>query len=264
MSRIVVFDSGVGGLSIYHAIQNLRPQLKVAFVSDNLAHPYGTKNDQELIDRVISVMQQVEQNLSPKLIVIACNTASTVALEQLRNSFETPFVGVVPAIKPAAQLSNSNVLAVLATPATVSREYTQGLIDQFAADKTVLKVGSSKLVEIAESKLQGETVDLESIEDELMPIIENQDCDTVVLACTHFPLLKIEMQQILKMHNRDVLFVDSGEAIARRVDQLLPNDSDTELVNASYFTQALDNQSPLCQALNQLGLPYRGLLTEAQ
>src|SRR5690606_22891926 len=149
----------------------------------------------------------------PKLAVVACNTASTVALPRLRSQFALPIVGVVPAIKPAARLSANRIIRLLATPGTVARPYTQKLIDQFAADCEVIRVGSSELVEQAERKLRGEPVDLDLLRRIMAPIIEG-GADTVVLGCTHFPLLQQELQLAA---GRPLQWVDSGAAIARRV-----------------------------------------------
>ena len=155
MSRIVIFDSGVGGLSIYQEVVKKCPNHDYVFVSDNLAFPYGTKPEAELIERVVSVVKVVEEQYKPDLLVVACNTASTIALPSLRSRFNFPIVGVVPAIKPAAKLTKSKVIGLLATPGTIARSYTQSLIDDFAQDCTVVKVGSSKLVGMAEQKICG-------------------------------------------------------------------------------------------------------------
>jgi len=223
MSRIVVFDSGVGGLSVYQEIVKKCPNHDSIFVSDNEAFPYGTKGELELIDRVLSVVQAIEKRYVPDLLVVACNTASTVALPSLRENFNFPIVGVVPAIKPAAIMSNTKTIGLLATPGTIARSYTQNLIDEFAGQCTVIKVGSSKLVEIAEKKLCGDPIDIAEIQSELMPFFDDSTLDTLVLACTHFPLLNKEIDDIFKLNcNHEVRLIDSGLAIANRVVELCP------------------------------------------
>jgi len=220
--KVLVFDSGVGGLTVFHALLDQIPSLEVIFVSDNAGFPYGTRTEYSLIGRVHSVLEQLISKFSPDLVVVACNSASTVALPSLRKIYDLPFVGVVPAIKPAAELTESGHIALLATPATVSRDYTRKLIDDFAADKNVVLLGSTELVEIAEDKVRGISPDPERLLAILKPLLQNPDAeklDTAVLACTHFPLLieelKVAMPQIKH-------WVESGDAIARRVSTLLP------------------------------------------
>jgi glutamate racemase len=267
LARIVIFDSGVGGLSIYDSLYARMPWLEILFVSDNLAYPYGTKEADELIPRVLELMQRVVETLHPDLIVIACNTASTLVLPTLREKFAVPFVGVVPAIKPAAQLSNSKVIGLLATPATISRRYTQNLIDQFAANCEVIKIGSSKLVEFAEAKLRGEEVNSDEIEQQLLPLLESKDCDILILACTHFPLLFNEIDQIVNFNNnykrqQVMKIIDSGDAIARRVGQLIeePEFKQVKSTNQSFTTRDISTQTKFITNLKQRSLSYNGVL----
>jgi glutamate racemase len=179
-------------------------------------------------------------------MVIACNTASTVALPKIRSQITIPVVGVVPAVKPAAQFSRSRVIGLLATPGTIKRAYTQNLIDEFAADCTVIRIGSSELVEMAEDKLRGRPVNKKKVQDIISPLFEGEDgarLDTVVLGCTHFPLLKTELESVVP---RRVTWMDSGRAIAGRVRFLLKGmsyglgssgeHSNDELSNVAVFT----------------------------
>lgn len=227
MARIAIFDSGVGGLSIYKEIKKQLPNSQYIFVSDNQAFPYGTKPEDELKQRVLEVVDRIVDQFSPDLLVIACNTASTVVLPLLREKFTIPIVGVVPAIKPAAELTKSNVIGLLATPATIERQYTDQLISDFAPDCDVIKVGSSRLVQIAEDKLYGRTVDQQQIKEEIQPILNAGDIDVVILACTHFPLLNKEIQALFNV-NDSVSLIDSGKGIANRVIQLLSNEETVE------------------------------------
>lgn len=242
--HVLVFDSGVGGLSIVAEIRRALPALKISYASDNGFFPYGTKSEVELVARVEQVLLALVEKCHPTLVVVACNTASTVALPSIRERFAIPIVGVVPAIKPAAQLSTSKVIGLLATPGTVSRPYTHQLILDFAADCHVLPLGSSRLVELAEDKLRGRPIEPATVEEALRPLVESEyfpQLDTLVLACTHFPLIRDELASVL---NKDVSWVDSGEAIARRVRDLLleagmdPDHTPVPTCNQSYFTRA--------------------------
>lgn len=212
--RIMVFDSGVGGLSIARAIKQTHEFLEILYVSDNAAFPYGTKDENTLIERTIAILSEVQRQNYADVIVIACNTASTVALPTLRKVFKTPIVGVVPAIKPAAALSTNKVIGLLATPGTVTRRYTEGLIQEFADNCQIIPVGSAELVKLAEDKLHGERVDPSAIQQIVEPFTKDEQIDTVVLACTHFPLLLDELKLALP---KIAHWVDSGDAIARRI-----------------------------------------------
>ena len=214
---VLVFDSGVGGLTIFEALRARLPAERYVYACDNAAFPYGPKAADALTDRVHAVLDALCARFQPKLIVVACNTASTVALPRLRSHYPLPIVGVVPAIKPAAQLSRNRIIGLLATPGTVQRPYTDQLIRDFAADCTVIRVGSSALVEQAERKLRGEAVDQPLLHELLRPFIDGA-ADTIVLGCTHFPLLRDELQQAAA---KPLQWIDSGDAIARRVEQLL-------------------------------------------
>ena len=220
VAPVLIFDSGVGGLSVLNAIAETLPGLPLVFACDNGFFPYGTKTETELVERVDAVLHTLIAEIRPQLLVIACNTASTVALPRLRSRFALPIVGVVPAIKPAAQRSRNKIIGLLATPATVQRPYTDRLIQEFAADCTVIKVGSRELVQLAEDKLRGKAVDAGQLTPILAPFFANpaQSPDTIVLGCTHFPLLRDELAAASPA---TVQWVDSGSAIARRVAELL-------------------------------------------
>lgn len=241
--HILVFDSGVGGLSIASEIRRALPQVQISYASDNGFFPYGTKPEAELIARVEGVLWTLVKQTRPDMVVVACNTASTVALPSIRERFSIPIVGVVPAVKPAAEISQSKVIALLATPGTVSRLYTRQLIDDFAPNCEVICVGSSRLVELAEDKLRGKAVAREAIRQVLQPLLESEHyaaLDTVILACTHFPLLRDELSLNL---GKPVNWVDSGAAIARRVRDLLAvsgwnSEAAAVDLHQSYFTRA--------------------------
>jgi len=220
--RILVLDSGVGGLSILSEIRAQLPSLSVDYIADHKFFPYGSKTQSQLNDRVsflIEFMLQraAENGYSYRLAVIACNTASTVVLDNLRASFDLPFVGVVPAIKPACSNSDNKRVGLLATEGTVTRDYTHGLIRSFAADHQLTLVGSADLVTFAEQKLSGKALDVQALVTILRPFKE-AEVDTIVLGCTHFPLL---IEELNAAADWPVTWVDSGKAIAQRVAYLL-------------------------------------------
>ena len=263
MTRIAIFDSGVGGLSIYKEIKQQLPDSQYIFVSDNQSFPYGTKPEQELIDRVQKVVTRIINQFNPDILVIACNTASTIVLPLLRKQFDLPIVGVVPAIKPAAQLSKSKIIGLLATPATIKRPYTDQLISKFAADCNVVSVGSSRLVEIAENKLFGITVNQKEIEQILQPFLVIPKIDLIILACTHFPLINKDIRKVFKAKYRAIDLIDSGQGIANRVVELI-NDSNLERSNSNIstivFTESHAANNQFESELNRLGFDKRKLL----
>jgi len=253
-STIVIFDSGVGGLSIYQEVARQCPQHNYVFVSDNQAFPYGTKSEAQLIERINAVVQGIDNHFAPDLLVIACNTASTIMLPLLREQYAYPIVGVVPAIKPAGEQSQSRCIGLLATRATIERSYTDNLIREFAADCAVLKVGSNALVKIAERKLQGESPDLGEIERILEPFWMTKNLDVLVLACTHFPLLNKEIESIFKLKNHSLDLIDSGAAIAQRVSSLLgvQTSKKSRIEALVAFTKQVEN-SALLATLSEFG-----------
>ncbi len=212
---VLIFDSGVGGLSVYQEIHALLPQLNYIYIFDNQAYPYGELEQNTLIKRVDACIQSCLKSYSIDIVVIACNTASTVVLPTLRSKLDIPVVGVVPAIKPASSLAHHSI-GLIATPATVTRQYTQDLIRDFSNNKNVEMLGSTRLVDMAEEKLRGIPVNLDELTNLLTPLIGK--IDVAVLGCTHFPLIK---QEIALALGGDVRLVDSGKAIARRVKELL-------------------------------------------
>lgn len=216
--KILVIDSGIGGLSVTQHVLKLCPGIDLTYVADLAHFPYGDKTERQVIRRMIELVEASFNSLRPDLIIIACNTASTIALEALRARFNIPFIGVVPAIKPAASITSSGVIGVLATTGTISRLYTQNLIKEFAQDAQVHLHGSSELVCLAEQKLRGHPSDARRLAEDLRPFLVHSTMDTVVLACTHFPLMKQELAALLPSVKH---WIDSGEAIARRTASLL-------------------------------------------
>lgn len=219
--HILVFDSGVGGLSIVEAIKKTNPSCHLTYASDNAQFPYGTLETSQLIARVERVLTTVQKKISADIIVVACNTASTVVLPKIRSHFTQAIIGVVPAIKPAAEITTNKIIGLLATPGTINRNYTKELINDFAHDCEIISVGSSELVLLAEKKLQNKTISQEALEKITEPFRSNNNQsspDTMVLACTHFPLLKNELMSVLPNITH---WIDSGDAIARRLQFLI-------------------------------------------
>jgi glutamate racemase len=217
---ILVFDSGLGGITVYRAIAATRPEANFVYVADDAGFPYGALAEPALVTRVVGLMGELIATHKPDLAVIACNTASTLVLSALRQRFSLPFVGTVPAIKPACAASITRRVSVLGTEATVAREYTRALIRDFAQDCRVTLVGSRNLATYAEAEMDGAPVSDEALRAEIAPCFRDDGArtDTVVLACTHYPLLIERLRQLAPW---PVDFIDPAPAIARRVADLL-------------------------------------------
>jgi glutamate racemase len=213
---LLFFDSGVGGLSVLGPTRALLPSAPIVYAADSAGFPYGTKSEAELATRVPALLGRLVERFDPRLVVIACNTASTIALDDARAALDLPVVGTVPAIKPASEISTTRVIGVLGTEATVRQPYVDDLAAKFAADCTIIRHGSPRLVELAEARLGGETVSVEDVRAATRPLFDAPDgdkIDTVVLACTHFPLLAEELAEAFPK----IAYVDGGPGIARRI-----------------------------------------------
>ncbi len=220
-ATILIFDSGLGGLTVFREVTRARPDARFVYVADDAGFPYGGQAEDALIARVRQVVGDAIAQVTPDLVVIACNTASTLALGDLRAHFSVPFVGTVPAVKPACARSQSKRIAVLGTEATVAREYTHALIREFAAACAVDLVGSLRLAPLAEASLAGAPVDDTDIAAEIAPCFVDKNgrrTDAVVLACTHYPLL---LERFEALAPWPVTWIDPAPAIARRVADLL-------------------------------------------
>jgi glutamate racemase len=217
---ILVFDSGLGGLTVYREVAAARPDADFVYVADDAGFPYGELAEPALITRVVALMGELIAAHQPDLVVIACNTASTLVLPALRQKYALTFVGTVPAIKPACAASVTRQVSVLGTEATVAREYTRALIRDYAQDCRVTLVGSRHLATYAEAELAGAPVGDAQIRAEIAPCFrdDGERTDTVVLACTHYPLLLERLQRLAPWK---VSFFDPAPAIARRVIELL-------------------------------------------
>jgi len=221
---ILVFDSGLGGLTVFAEVIKARPDAAFIYVADDAFFPYGHHTEDEIIARVVPLMGELIGTHDPDLVVIACNTASTLVMSHLRSAYAVPFVGTVPAIKPACAQSRTKRVSVFGTRGTVNREYTRALIRDFAQGCEVTLVGSQELAALAENALSGKAVSDEDIAAELVPCFVGNATDaaartdTIVLACTHYPLL---LDRLIRLAPWPVDWIDPAPAIARRVSDLL-------------------------------------------
>jgi glutamate racemase len=253
---ILIFDSGLGGLTVFREVAKARPDARLIYTADDAGFPYGQIPEPDLIARVLTVMSELVARHAPDLVVVACNTASTLVLPHLRAKFSVPFVGTVPAIKPACAASTSKLISVLGTEATVGREYTRKLIADFASACAVSLVGSARLVAFAEAELRGEPASDAAIAAEIAPCFVDDGArrtDTVVLACTHFPLLLDRLRELAPW---PVAYLDPAPAIARRVAELMgpaPLDAPTGTVQMA-FTSGQSPSPALAGALAGFGV----------
>ena len=255
---ILVIDSGMGGLSICQSILAKQDNLQVIYFADDAYFPYGLMDATLLSERLRIIVSGMLKLHLPDLVVLACNTVSTLVLPDLRATFQIPFVGVVPAIKPAAIRSKTNKIGLLATPATIKRSYTDQLIKDHANGCEVVRLGSNELVLEAEKLISGGRVSSEVIE-KVVSVFKTsgseERIDTIVLGCTHFPFLKSALSKALP----GVFWVDSGEAIAKRVKGMLPTFKGQEgvLVNAQhqiYFSKSRPDENVFSKILSEIGI----------
>jgi glutamate racemase len=252
---ILVFDSGLGGLTVFREVAAARPDARFVYVADDANFPYGGLAEGDLVGRVVALMGKLIEAHRPDLVVIACNTASTLVLPVLRKRFSLPFVGTVPAIKPACAASLTRRVSVLGTEATVAREYTRALIRDYAQGCAVTLVGSTKLAALAEAELRGEPVPDTAIRPEIEPCFRDDGgrTDIVVLACTHYPLL---LDRFRTLSPWPVTFIDPAPAIARRVVDLIGPASDGRSAPSArtVFTSGRRPPPALATALAGFGL----------
>jgi len=258
--NILVFDSGVGGLSVFAELLRVRPDARFVYAADDAAFPYGRLGEDALVARIETVLERLIRRTAPNLVVIACNTASTLVLPHLRRRFpQLPFVGTVPAIKPAVALSRTGRIAVLATPGTVARDYTHDLIRTYAEGCSVDLVGSTRLAGLAEAELCGAPVPDAEVLTEIAPcFVETggRRTDVVVLGCTHYPLL---LRRFTAVAPWPVTWIDPAPAIARRVIQLIgepaPGQERVGENTLALFTGGAGITPALRRALHERGLP---------
>lgn len=222
---VLMFDSGIGGLTVLREARVLMPGRRFVYVADDAGFPYGSWEEDRLRAHIVALFRGLIAEHDPEIAVIACNTASTLVLDDLRVTFpDTPFVGTVPAIKPAAERTRSGLISVLATPGTVKRQYTRNLIGEWASKVHVRLVGSERLAGLAETYMRQGFVDEAAVRDEIAPCFIEQEgrrTDIVVLACTHYPFLVNRMRKTAPW---PVDWIDPAEAIARRALSLMPEE----------------------------------------
>lgn len=254
-SPILLFDSGVGGLTVLAELRETLPDAPVIYAADMAGLPYGAKTEAEVAARVSGLLGRMAERWHPRLICIACNTASTIALGMVRDVLETPIVGTVPAIKPAAALTQTGTFGLLGTEATMRQAYVDNLEAEFAGGKTLLRHGANGLVALAEAKLRGETPDPAAVTSEIEGLMAQpwaEKIDTLVLACTHFPLLEEELREAI---GRDVAFVHGAKGIARRIAFLTQGQNfDRAGPDRAVTTGALADMERLAPALARYGL----------
>jgi glutamate racemase len=253
---LLLFDSGVGGLSVLAAVQTRLPLAPIVYVADNQGFPYGTKTEAEIAARVPALLGRLAERYRPRLLVIACNTASTIALGAVRAALDVAVVGTVPAIKPAAERSTTRVIGVLGTDATVRQPYVDDLAARFAADCRVLRHGSAALVSAGEAVLRGDPVPDRLFADALAGLLDQPGgarLDTVVLACTHFPLVADRLAAVAP---RPLALVDGAAGIARRCAHLTDGQSWPAAPGPgrAVFTAATPDAVALRPALTARGL----------
>ena len=255
---ILVFDSGLGGLTVFSEVLKARPDARFVYAADDAGFPYGRLSEPVLVARVFAVMERLIGLYDPELVVIACNTASTLVLPHLRERFSVPFIGTVPAIKPAARATRTGYVTVLATPATVARDYTRDLVETYAGGCKVNLVGSRRFAGFAEAELAGAPVSDGELLAELEPCFVQDGrgrTDVVALACTHYPLLLPRLENLAPW---PVTWIDPAPAIAKRLIQLIgppvPGHEADENEALAVFTGG-GIGAPLREALRDRGLP---------
>ncbi len=264
--RLAVFDSGIGGLSVVREIRRLVPAADIVYVADNAGFPYGGRSDADVVRRCEKITEALAELVDPSAVVVACNTASTIALGALRVRFPLPFIGCVPAIKWAARASKSGTFGLLATPATVRREYLRELIERFAAGCTVLTHGSRRLAAEAERRFRGQAADESVLREEIAALVEapgGAKLDTIVLGCTHYTFVLDELRALAPAH---IAWLDPAAAVARRVRHFLsalPPDSPGPgklPADIAIFTAPIDDADAMLARLAPFGLPELRIL----
>ena len=252
---ILLFDSGVGGLTVLAALRKVLPQAPVIYAADTAGLPYGTKTEAQIAARVAGLLGVLTERYKPRLATIACNTASTIALGMVREVLEIPIVGTVPAIKSAAALTRTGTIGLLGTQATIRQGYVDWLEAEFAGGKQLIRHAAPALVAAAETKLRGDRVDPSPVEAAVAGLhakAAGAVIDTVVLACTHFPLLADELRAVL---GPGVQLVDGAEGIARRIAWLTQGQTfERTEPDFAVFTGEPDRSAAFVASLQARGL----------
>ncbi|WP_074205482.1 glutamate racemase [Parasphingorhabdus marina] len=253
---LLFFDTGIGGLSVLRESRKLIPNAPIVYAADYAGLPYGQKSERELAARVPALLGRLVERYQPGLVTIACNTASTIALDYVRSALDVPVVGTVPAVKPAAEMTRTGAIGLLGTEATIRQPYVDRLASEFAVGKKLIRFGAPDLVYAAEQKLRGDLPDTDIIQSALAGLFSQEDgdrIDTIILACTHFPLVGTELQNSV---SRDIQFIDGSAGIARRILHLSADRKWPESKENGVFvtTGKLDELEPYHNALKGFGL----------
>jgi glutamate racemase len=253
--NLLVFDSGIGGLGVVAEIRRLQPQASITYLADNGFYPYGEKPDETLIARILKIIGQGIEQVRPDAIVIACNTASTVALSHLRETYQLPFIGCVPPIKPAAAASRTRHIGLLATAATIRRPYLADLVQNFAGDCTVHSLGTPILADLAEQKFRNQPLDAATLATAIAPLFAQQDAsriDAVALGCTHYTFL---LPELLALHP-GIKWFDPANPVARQTAAItakLPASAPGPFANTAFFSTRPPDAPRLKPALAPYG-----------
>ena len=251
---VLVFDSGIGGLSVAREIRGALPLADMIYVADDAGFPYGDWPEPKLTDHVVALIDDLIAQIEPAAVVIACNTASTLVLPTLRARYVVPFIGTVPAVKPAAERTRSGLVSVLGTFGTMQREYTRALIQEHAGNCHVRLVGSGNLALLAEAHMRGETVEDAAIWAEIEPAFVERDSkrtDMIVLACTHYPFL---LEKLRRLAPWPVTWIDPAPAIARRVASVLGDAPRGTGRGRAYLTSGKSWPAAMAPTLAAIGL----------
>jgi glutamate racemase len=246
---LLVFDSGIGGLGVVREIRRLQPEAKMTYLADNGFFPYGEKPDAVLLPHIVKLIGRAIARFAPSAVVVACNTASTIALGALRAAYDVPFIGCVPPIKPAAAASRSRQIGVLATAATVRRSYLKDLISAFAQDCAVHSLGTPSLAELAEQKFRGEQVD---VADAIAPLFAQDGAagiDAIALGCTHYTFLLPEFEALYP----EIAWFDPALPVAKQTFAVTQGFARPEGKSAAYFTEGLPDFDEMRERLRAFG-----------
>ncbi len=261
--HVLALDSGVGGLGIVRALRDAIPGVAITYLADNAFRPYGDKPDDVLTERLVSLVGGLVRALAPELVVIACNTASTIALEKLRGAIRLPFVGTVPPVKWAASLSRTRTIGLLATEATVGRAYVADLQQRFAPDCRLVARAAPGLVELAERNFVGEDVADADVAAELAPLLDGEGgdaIDAICLGCTHFGLL---LPALRRAAPENIAWLDPAGPVARRAAELLgalhAASPAREPADRAFVTAPVAGQARFAAALGAYGFDGLGI-----
>jgi glutamate racemase len=250
--NLLVFDSGIGGLGVVREIRVLQPGAGIIYLADNAGFPYGEKPDAVLLPRIVGLIGRALDVFKPEAVVIACNTASTIALAALRAAYDVPFIGCVPPVKPAAAASLTGHIGLLATPATIRRPYLQNLIETYAARCTVHSLGTPVLADLAEAKFRGQGAGQGDLAAAIAPLFGQagaEAIDAIALGCTHYTFLLPELRDL----HPEVAFFDPALPVARQCFAVTRDFKGAAAVNRYFATAAVKDGEIFAGRLGEFG-----------